>query len=70
MNKINDKSPFNKMKGIFNNDIFKGNLKIMGKCGMGKSTLLFSLTGATQVRAHPYTREPSANLAVTKPLHP
>lgn len=43
MNNINDKSPFNKMKGIFNNDIFKGNLKIMGKCGTGKSTLLFSL---------------------------
>ena len=43
MTDINDKSPFNKMKGIFNNDIFKGNLKIMGNPGTGKSTLLFSL---------------------------
>lgn len=40
---INNELTFNKMKGIFNNDIFKGNLKIIGFPGTGKSTLLLSL---------------------------
>lgn len=43
MNNINDKSPFNKMKGIFNNEIFKGNIKMIGVPETGKSTLLFAL---------------------------
>lgn len=40
---INNELTFNKMKVIFNNDIFKGNLKIIGFPGTGKSTLLLSL---------------------------